>query len=100
MIKYLLATLALIAAAAGATWLVSYRLGTGTAIHAAVQKRDALEWLRNDFDLNDADSRSNSLRKINLIAEVVNAVRDAIEFEVESLNTRPHVQDQTQAAVA
>jgi hypothetical protein len=54
MIKYLLATLALIAAAAGATWLVSYRLGTGTAIHAAVQKRDALEWLRNDFDLNDA----------------------------------------------
>ena len=53
-----------------------------------------------DFDLNDADSRSNSLRKINLIAEVVNAVRDAIEIEVESLNKRPHVQDQTQAAVA
>ena len=43
-----------------------------------------------DFDLNDADSRSNSLRKINLIAEVVNAVRDAIEIEVESLNKRPH----------
>ena len=44
-----------------------------------------------DFDLDDADSRSNSLRKINLIAEVVNAVRDAIEIEVESLNKRPHV---------
>ena len=53
-----------------------------------------------DFDLNDADARANSLRKINLIAEVVNAVRDAIEIEVESLNKRPHVQDQTQAAVA
>ena len=53
-----------------------------------------------DFDLNDADSRANSLRKINLIAEVVNAVRDAIEIEVESRNKRPHVQDRTQAAVA
>ena len=53
-----------------------------------------------DFVLNDAASRANSLRKINLIAEVVNAVRDAIEIEVESLNKRPHVQDQTQAAVA
>ena len=53
-----------------------------------------------DFDMNDAASRANSLRKINLIAEVVNAVRDAIATEVESLDKRPHVQDQTQAAVA
>ena len=53
-----------------------------------------------DFDLGDATARANSLRKINLIAEVVTAVRDAIEFEIESLNKRPHVQDQTQAAVA
>jgi hypothetical protein len=53
-----------------------------------------------DFDLNDATTRAHSLRKINLIAEVVNAVRDAIEIEVESLNKRPHVQDQTQAAFA
>ena len=35
-----------------------------------------------DFDLYDASSRANSLRKINLIAEVVNAVRDAIAVEV------------------
>ena len=54
MIKYLLATLALIAAAAGATWLVCYRMSTEPAVHEAVQKRDALEWLRNDFELNDA----------------------------------------------
>ena len=53
MIKYLVATLALLAAAAGATWLVSYRMSTEPAIQEAVQKRDALEWLRSDFELND-----------------------------------------------
>jgi hypothetical protein len=42
-----------------------------------------------DLDLNNATSRANSLRKINLIAEVVNAVRDAIAVEVESRNARP-----------
>jgi hypothetical protein len=33
-----------------------------------------------NFDLNNATSRANSLRKINLIAEVVNEVRDAIRL--------------------
>jgi hypothetical protein len=42
-----------------------------------------------DFDLNDSSARANSLRKINLIAEVVNEVRDAIAVEVESRNARP-----------
>ena len=42
-----------------------------------------------DFDLNDASSRASSLRKINLIAEVVNEVRDAIAVEVESRDARP-----------
>lgn len=42
-----------------------------------------------DLDLRDAPSRANSLRKINLIAEVVSAVRDAIALEVESRNARP-----------
>ena len=42
-----------------------------------------------DFDLNNATSRANSLHKISLIAEVVNAVRDAIAVEVESRNARP-----------
>jgi len=42
-----------------------------------------------DFDLNDASAREDSLRKINLIAEVVNAVRDAIALEVESRDARP-----------
>ena len=52
------------------------------------------------FDLAEEYGRRDALRKINLIAEVVNAVRDAIEKEVESRNARPHLQDQTQAAVA
>jgi len=42
-----------------------------------------------DFDLNNVTSRANSLRKINLIAEIVNEVRDAIAVEVESRNARP-----------
>ncbi len=53
-----------------------------------------------NLDLSDEYARQNVLRKINLIAEVVNAVRDGIEKEVESRNARPYVQDQTEAAVA
>jgi hypothetical protein len=53
-----------------------------------------------DLDMSEPDERANTLRKINLIAEVVNAVRDGIAKEVESRNSRPHVQDQTEAAVA
>src|SRR5256885_17134643 len=41
------------------------------------------------FDMYDAAERANSLRKINLIADVVNAVRDAIALQVESLRARP-----------
>lgn len=42
-----------------------------------------------EFSMYDADERANSLRKITLIAEVVNAVRDGIALEVESRNARP-----------
>ena len=41
------------------------------------------------FNMYDAAERAKSLRKINLIAEVVNAVREAIALEVESRNARP-----------
>jgi hypothetical protein len=41
------------------------------------------------FDMSDRSERANSLGKINLIAEVVNAVRDGIALEVESRNARP-----------
>jgi hypothetical protein len=53
-----------------------------------------------DLDMSSSDERANTLRKINLIAEVVNAVRDGIAREVESRNARSHVQDHSQAAVA
>ena len=57
---------------------------------------------RVSFDLGMADEieRANSLRKINLIAEVVNSVRDGIAKEVASRNARPHVQDHSKGAVA
>ncbi len=52
-----------------------------------------------DFDMSDLEERANSLRKINLIADVVNSVRDAIAKEVDSRNTRPHKQNHSQGAV-
>ena len=52
------------------------------------------------FDMCDAIGRANSLRKITLIAEVVNSVRDAIAKEVDSRNARPFVLDHSQGAVA
>ena len=42
-----------------------------------------------DFGMVDEEARANSLRKITLIAEVVNAVREAIALEVQSRNARP-----------
>ena len=53
-----------------------------------------------DLDLSGPDERVATLRKINLLAEIVNEVRDAIVREVESRNARPHVQDQSHVAVA
>jgi len=45
-----------------------------------------------DFNLNDVWGRADSLRKINLIADIINQMRDAIELECESRAARPHVQ--------
>ena len=44
-----------------------------------------------DFDLATRESRANSLFKITRIAEVINAVRDALEAEVNSINKRPKI---------
>jgi hypothetical protein len=41
------------------------------------------------FNMHNAAERANSLRKITIIAEVVDAVRDAIALEVASRNARP-----------
>jgi hypothetical protein len=50
---------------------------------------DCYRRVRFDFDMDNPKRRANSLRKINLIAEVVNAVRAGIILEVESRNARP-----------
>ena len=53
-----------------------------------------------DFAMCDEQERANSLRKITIIADVVNAVREGIAREVASRNSRPHIQDHSQGAVA
>jgi len=45
------------------------------------------------FYMYDAYERAHSLRKISLIADAVNAVRDAMALEVESRNARPSKPD-------
>lgn len=51
--KYLVATLALLAAAAAATGIACYRLSCNPELHAAAAKGDAMAWLRTDFHLDD-----------------------------------------------
>jgi hypothetical protein len=60
---------------------------------------DCVRRVSFDFNLNDPVERANSLRKINLLADVINQVRDAIALECESRAARPHIQQQ-EAAVA
>jgi hypothetical protein len=49
------------------------------------------------FDLSEPEPRRESLKKINVMAEVVNAVRDAIEKEVESRDARTTKHEQVLA---
>jgi hypothetical protein len=51
--KYLLGTIAVIVLAAAAAGWVCYRLSGDSALHAAAQKGDAMQWLRDDFHLDD-----------------------------------------------
>jgi len=53
-----------------------------------------------DFGMADREERAQSLRKIDLIADVINEVREAIALEVESRDARPHIQYLSEAAVA
>jgi hypothetical protein len=53
MTRYVLATLAAIIVAAGATAFVCYQSCAEPAVRAAARKGDALEWLRSDFNLNE-----------------------------------------------
>ena len=51
-----------------------------------------------DFNLNTKRDRANSLYKIRRIAEIVNAVRDAIEAEAESIDERKIVKPKAKSA--
>ena len=52
--KFLLATIGLIAAWAAGTGVVCYNLNCNPALHAAAAQGDAMAWLRADFHLTDA----------------------------------------------
>lgn len=52
--KYLWRTLGVLSLAALAVGFLCYQLNSAPALHAAVRKRDAMEWLRVDFHLTDA----------------------------------------------
>lgn len=52
--KYLTRTLAVLVLLAAATGIVCYRMSYDPTLHAAATKHDALEWLRADFHLTDA----------------------------------------------
>ena len=61
---------------------------------------DGWRWVFFEFPMSDCDERANTLRKIILMAEVINQVREAIQLEVESRDARPHVLYLSEAAVA
>lgn len=52
--KHLFGTLALIGGIAVATGALAFHFSGDAALKTAVAKRDALEWLRTDFQLTDA----------------------------------------------
>lgn len=52
--KHLLFTAALVAALAGAAGFLCFRTGVDPAVAAALERRDAMAWLRADFRLTDA----------------------------------------------
>lgn len=61
---------------------------------------DGLRWISIALEMSNRDERASSLRKISLLAEVINNVRDAIELEVESRDARPHILHLDEALVA
>jgi hypothetical protein len=52
--KHLVATIALLAAAAGAAGVVAFQATSDPEVSRALAKQDAMEWLRVDFDLSEA----------------------------------------------
>ena len=59
---------------------------------------DCYNHISFDFDLSSEEERENSLSKIRKIAEVVNAVRDAMEVEAKSITERQSFVPRAKAA--
>lgn len=53
-----------------------------------------------DFDMDTKRSRRDSLYKIRRIAQIVNAVRDALEIEAKSIESRKIVKPKAKAKAA
>jgi hypothetical protein len=90
--KYLLVTIGLLAAVAGAAGFVCFRLGCEPGMREAMTKRDALEWLRADFHLNDAQFAA--IQKLHKSYSVVceehcRAIQEA-DVTRKVLKTAPH----------
>jgi hypothetical protein len=56
---------------------------------------DCYRQVSYDFNLSTKENRRNSLYKIRRIAAIVNAVKDAIETEAESIEARKIVKPKT-----
>jgi hypothetical protein len=61
---------------------------------------DGIDWISIVFEMSNCLERANSLRKINLLAEVINEVREAIELEVESRDARSQILCLDQTVIA
>ena len=61
---------------------------------------DGYRYVVFNLGMSDSEQRAYTLRQINLIAEVINEVRDAVQLEVESRAARPHILYLAEAAVA
>lgn len=53
-----------------------------------------------DFNMDTKESRRDSLYKIRRIAEIVNAVRDALEIEAKSIDERKIVKPKAETKAA
>jgi uncharacterized membrane protein len=78
--RHLLVTIAVLVALACIAGFVSFRLGQDPLVHEALARRDALEWLRADFKLDDAQFAS--IRRLHESYSVVceehcRAIQDA-----------------------
>ena len=58
---------------------------------------DCYRHISFDFNLNTKENRADSLYKIRRIAQIVNAVHQAIEIEAKSIETRKIVKPKAKA---